>query len=77
MTSKYDVAIIGAGIVGAACAREAVRAKLKTAIIEAKIIGGGAAGAGMGPGTGNAPTTDTELIAAQKGIGKFDPGSTA
>lgn len=48
MTSTYDVAIIGAGIVGAACAREAVGAKLKTAIIEAKIIGGGATAAGMG-----------------------------
>jgi D-hydroxyproline dehydrogenase subunit beta len=48
MTSKYDVAIIGAGIVGAACAAEAVRAKLKTAIIEARIIGGGATAAGMG-----------------------------
>ncbi|MFB7893472.1 amino acid ABC transporter permease [Microbacterium sp. NPDC056044] len=37
----------------------------------------GVAGAGGGPGAGNAPTTDTELIAAQKGIGKFDAGSTA
>ncbi len=48
MTSKYDVVIIGAGIVGASCAAEAVRAKLKTAIIEARIIGGGATAAGMG-----------------------------
>src|SRR5262245_33065287 len=49
MTSlKYDVVIIGAGIVGAACAAEALRAKLKTAIVEAKIVGGGATAAGMG-----------------------------
>jgi D-hydroxyproline dehydrogenase subunit beta len=49
MTSPtYDVAIIGAGIVGAACAWECVEAGLKTAIVEAGIIGGGATAAGMG-----------------------------
>lgn len=49
MTSlTYDVAIIGAGIVGSACALECVNAGLKTAIIEAKVIGGGATAAGMG-----------------------------
>jgi D-hydroxyproline dehydrogenase subunit beta len=49
MTSPtYDVAIIGAGIVGAASALECVNAGLKTAIIEAGIIGGGATAAGMG-----------------------------
>jgi glycine/D-amino acid oxidase-like deaminating enzyme len=49
MTSPtYDVAIIGAGIVGAACAAECVAEGLKTVIIEAKIIGGGATAAGMG-----------------------------
>jgi D-hydroxyproline dehydrogenase subunit beta len=49
MTSKpYDVIIIGAGIVGAACAAECAREKLKVAIIEAGIIGGGATAAGMG-----------------------------
>jgi glycine/D-amino acid oxidase-like deaminating enzyme len=47
-SSKYDVVIIGAGIVGAACAAEAAHARLKTAIIEAKIVGGGATAAGMG-----------------------------
>ena len=47
-TPTYDVIIVGAGIVGAACAAEAVKAKLKTAIIEARIIGGGATAAGMG-----------------------------
>ena len=49
MTSPaYDVAIIGAGIVGAACAAECVAEGLRTAIIEANIIGGGATAAGMG-----------------------------
>jgi len=44
----FDVVIVGAGIVGSACAAECVRAGLKTAIVEAKIIGGGATAAGMG-----------------------------
>jgi D-hydroxyproline dehydrogenase subunit beta len=44
----YDVVVIGAGIVGAACALESVSAGLKTAIVEATIIGGGATAAGMG-----------------------------
>ncbi len=49
MTSPtYDVVIIGAGIVGAACALECVRSGLTVAIVEAKIIGGGATAAGMG-----------------------------
>jgi len=49
MTSPtYDVVIIGAGIVGAACAYECVVAGLKTAIVESKIVGGGATAAGMG-----------------------------
>jgi glycine/D-amino acid oxidase-like deaminating enzyme len=49
MTSPvYDTIIIGAGIVGAACAAECVAEGLSTAIIEAKIIGGGATAAGMG-----------------------------
>jgi len=40
--------IIGAGIVGSACAAECINEGLKTAIVEAKIIGGGATAAGMG-----------------------------
>ena len=49
MTSPtFDVVIIGAGIVGSACAAECVSEGLKTAIVEAKIIGGGATAAGMG-----------------------------
>ncbi len=49
MSSKtYDVLIIGAGIVGAACAAECARAGMIVGIIEAGIIGGGATAAGMG-----------------------------
>lgn len=43
-----DVVIIGAGIVGAACALECVRAGFRVTVIEAAIIGGGATAAGMG-----------------------------
>jgi D-hydroxyproline dehydrogenase subunit beta len=43
-----DVIIIGGGIVGAACALECTRAGMRTTILEAKIIGGGATAAGMG-----------------------------
>jgi D-hydroxyproline dehydrogenase subunit beta len=46
--SASDVIIIGAGIVGAACALECARAGLRTTVIEADIIGGGATAAGMG-----------------------------
>jgi len=49
MTCKpYDALIIGAGIVGAACAAECAREGLSVAIVEAGIIGGGATAAGMG-----------------------------
>jgi glycine/D-amino acid oxidase-like deaminating enzyme len=44
----YDVVIIGAGIVGSACAAECAREGLRVAIVEAGIIGGGATAAGMG-----------------------------
>src|ERR1044071_293184 len=49
MSSKtFDVIIIGAGIVGSACAAECARAGLRVAIVEAGVIGGGATAAGMG-----------------------------
>jgi glycine/D-amino acid oxidase-like deaminating enzyme len=49
MSSKtYDAIIIGAGIVGSACAGECARAGLSVAIVEAGIVGGGATAAGMG-----------------------------
>lgn len=44
----FDAVIIGAGIVGAACAAECVREGLSVAIVEAGIVGGGATAAGMG-----------------------------
>ena len=49
MSSKtFDAIIIGAGIVGSACAAECAREGLSVAIVEAGIIGGGATAAGMG-----------------------------
>jgi glycine/D-amino acid oxidase-like deaminating enzyme len=47
-SATYDVVIIGAGIVGAACAAECARAGLSAAVVEARGIGGGATAAGMG-----------------------------
>lgn len=44
----YDAIIIGAGIVGTACAWELARARLKVAVIDRGPVGGGATGAGMG-----------------------------
>lgn len=49
MSSKtYDAIIIGAGIVGSACAAECAREGLSLAIVEVGIVGGGATAAGMG-----------------------------
>ena len=47
-SDTFDVVIVGAGIVGAACALECAREKLHVAIVEASDIGGGATAAGMG-----------------------------
>lgn len=44
----YDAIIVGAGIVGAACAMELARRGLKVGVADAGIIGGGATAAGMG-----------------------------
>jgi glycine/D-amino acid oxidase-like deaminating enzyme len=44
----YDVLIVGAGIVGCACARECAQARLRVAVIEGNIPGGGVTAAGMG-----------------------------
>ena len=44
----YDVVIIGAGIVGAACADECTRRGLRVAVADRDIVGGGATAAGMG-----------------------------
>ncbi len=43
-----DVAVLGAGIVGAACARALAIAGLRVAIVEPSTVGGGATAAGMG-----------------------------
>src|SRR5438105_7847497 len=48
MGPTFDVAIVGAGIVGAACALECAQSGLKVAIIESGIVGGGATAAAMG-----------------------------
>jgi D-hydroxyproline dehydrogenase subunit beta len=48
MGRTFDVAIVGAGIVGAACALECCQAGLKVALIESGIVGGGATAAAMG-----------------------------
>ncbi|HMD19654.1 MAG TPA: FAD-dependent oxidoreductase [Alloacidobacterium sp.] len=48
MSMSYDAVVIGAGIVGAACAWELAQAGMRTAIIEEGIVGGGATAAGMG-----------------------------
>lgn len=48
MKTSYDAVVIGAGIVGAACAWELARAGMRPAIIEAGTVGCGATAAGMG-----------------------------
>ena len=45
---SFDVVIVGAGIVGAACADEFAQAGLRVAVSEAGQIGGGATATGMG-----------------------------
>ena len=44
----YDVAVIGGGIVGSACAAACAREGLKVAVLERGPIGGGATATGMG-----------------------------
>lgn len=45
---KYDLAIVGAGIVGAACAAECAGAGLRTLLVERGPVGAGTTAAGMG-----------------------------
>jgi glycine/D-amino acid oxidase-like deaminating enzyme len=47
-SAAYDVAIVGAGIVGAACADEFTRRGLRVAVIDRDFVGSGATAAGMG-----------------------------
>jgi glycine/D-amino acid oxidase-like deaminating enzyme len=46
--TSFDVVIVGAGIVGTACAAEMSAAGLRVAVVEAEMVGGGATAAGMG-----------------------------
>ena len=46
--TAYDVVIVGAGIVGAACADGFARAGMRVAIVDRDFVGGGATAAGMG-----------------------------
>ena len=48
MKSTPDILIVGAGIVGAACAAECARAGLKVLVLDRGPIGGGTTAAGMG-----------------------------
>jgi D-hydroxyproline dehydrogenase subunit beta len=48
MSDVWDVVIVGAGIVGSACALECASRGLRTAIVEGRGIGSGATAAGMG-----------------------------
>jgi D-hydroxyproline dehydrogenase subunit beta len=48
MSQSYDIVIVGAGIVGAACAAECSAAGLRTLVLERGILSGGTTGAGMG-----------------------------
>ncbi len=46
---SFDAVVIGAGIVGAACAREFAKAGMRVAVCEqSNVVGGGATAAGMG-----------------------------
>lgn len=46
--SRFDVLLVGAGIVGCACARELAQAGLRVGIVEGNVPGSGATAAGMG-----------------------------
>jgi D-hydroxyproline dehydrogenase subunit beta len=48
MSTAFDVVVAGAGIVGAACARTLAERGLRTALVDAGVVGGGATAAGMG-----------------------------
>ena len=48
MSQSFDLVIVGAGIVGAACAAECAAAGLKVLVLDRGPIGGGTTAAGMG-----------------------------
>jgi glycine/D-amino acid oxidase-like deaminating enzyme len=48
MSQDYDAVILGAGIVGTACAMDLAQAGMRVAVVERSMIGGDATAAGMG-----------------------------
>jgi glycine/D-amino acid oxidase-like deaminating enzyme len=48
VSQSFDIIIVGAGIVGAACARECARGGLKVLVLDRHTIGSGTTAAGMG-----------------------------
>ena len=46
--TAYDVIVVGAGIVGAACADELARRGMSVAVVDRDFVGSGATAAGMG-----------------------------
>jgi len=46
--SRYDVIVVGAGIVGAACADQFALARMRVTVVDRDVIGSGATAAGMG-----------------------------
>lgn len=48
MSERFDLIVVGAGIVGAACSEAAARRGLKVAVVERCQVGGGTTAAGMG-----------------------------
>jgi glycine/D-amino acid oxidase-like deaminating enzyme len=48
MSEAWDVVVVGAGIVGSACAMECASRGLRTAVVEGTGVGSGATAAGMG-----------------------------
>src|SRR5579864_7925278 len=47
-TENFDAIVVGAGIVGAACADELARRGLRVAVVDRDVVGSGATAAGMG-----------------------------
>ena len=47
-SASYDAVVVGAGIVGAACADDCVRQGMHVAVVDGDVIGGGTTAAGMG-----------------------------
>ena len=46
--AAYDVVVLGAGIVGTACADEFTSRGMRVAVVDRNLVGGGATAAGMG-----------------------------